>query len=269
MTVRQFLIISSICALNVSFKRAFAQDVPFLWPEGKQVAISLTFDDARLSQIETGTTLLDKNGIHATFYVIPETVEKNIKGWKNVVQKGHEIGNHSVRHPCTGNLRWSRNNALENYTVDQMKTELEEANANIEKLLGIKPNTFAYPCGQSFVGRGADAKSYIPTVAEMFVTGRNKVSQGMNDPLFCDFSNLVAVDSDNMDFEDVLTLIESAREGHQWIILAGHEIGDSGVQTTKTSMLKALIKYAKNSAHGIWIAPVGTVASHIDKQRKF
>src|SRR5690606_5594247 len=141
-----------------------------------------TFDDSRLSQIENGIALLDKNGVKATFYVIPETVEKNLKGWKNVVQKGHEIGNHSMRHPCTGNLKWSRNNALENYSIEQMATELEEANLHIESLLGVKPRAFAYPCGQTFVGRGVDTKSYIPVVATLFATGRSKYSHGANDP---------------------------------------------------------------------------------------
>lgn len=249
--------------------KAFAQESTFVWPEGKQVAISLTFDDSRLSQIETGVALLDKSGVKATFYVIPETVEKNIKGWKNVVQKGHEIGNHTVRHPCTGNLKWSRNNALENYSIEQMTTELKEANLNIERILGVKPRAFAYPCGQTFVGRGVDAKSYIPVVAALFVTGRNKIGQGANDPLFCDFSNLVAWDSDNKDFDEILALIESAREGQQWIILAGHEIGDTGIQTTRISTLKALIKYASNPAHGVWMAPVGTIASYIEEQRKY
>lgn len=247
----------------------FAQESSFVWPEERQVAISLTFDDSRLSQIDNGVTLLDKSGVHATFYVIPETVEKNLKGWKNVVQKGHEIGNHSMRHPCTGNLKWSRNNALENYSIEQMATELEEANLHIESLLGVKPRAFAYPCGQTFVGRGVDVKSYIPVVATLFVTGRNKNSHGANDPLFCDFSNLVAVDSDNKDIDEILALIESARKGQQWIILAGHEIGDTGIQTTRISTLKALLKYASNPANGVWIAPVGTVAAYIEKQRKY
>ena len=33
---------------------------PFKWPEGKKMAISLTFDDARITQIDKGIPLLDK-----------------------------------------------------------------------------------------------------------------------------------------------------------------------------------------------------------------
>ena len=136
------------------------------------------------------------------------------------MQSGHEIGNHTVRHPCTGNLEWSRNNALENYSTGQMKTELLEASNLIEKLLSVKPTTFAYPCGQTFIGRGTEAQSYISIVAEMFTTGRTKVNEGANDPLFCDFANLLAIDCDGKDFEQILPLIESAKTKNQWIILA-------------------------------------------------
>ena len=40
------------------------------WPEGKKTALSLTFDDARLSQVDQGLPLLDAYGVKATFYVL-------------------------------------------------------------------------------------------------------------------------------------------------------------------------------------------------------
>lgn len=52
------------------------------WPEGKQAAISLTFDDGRGSQVTGGTALLDEFGIKATFYVMPSAVEQKLEGWE-------------------------------------------------------------------------------------------------------------------------------------------------------------------------------------------
>lgn len=248
--------------------RAGAQ-TKFLWPEGKQVAISLTFDDGRISQVEGGIKLLNEYDVKATFYVVPMAVEKSLDAWKKTVEHGHEIGNHSVRHPCTGNFLWSRNTALENYTLEQMRSELIEANAQIEKLLGVKCEVFAYPCGQTFVGRGKETKSYVPIVAELFLSGRGWLDEGPNDPLFCDFAQLTGVESDGKDFEQVLPLIESARKNNQWLVLAGHEMSDPGAQTTRLTMLKALLEYAKDPANGVWIAPVGTVVKYIQEQRKF
>ena len=241
----------------------------FAWPDGKQVAISLTFDDARESQVEGGTTLLDQFGVKGTFYVVPADVERKLEGWKKAVASGHEIGNHSLKHPCSGNFPWARKKALENYSIEQIRQELVEANKQIQNLLGVQCTVFAYPCGQTFVGRGKDTKSYVPVVADIFLTGRGWLDEGPNDPQFCDFAQLKGIESDGKDFDQILPLIESAKKNKQWLVLAGHEMNETGTQTTRLSMLKKLLEYAQDPSHGIWIAPVGTVATYIKAQRKF
>lgn len=60
----------------------------------------------------------------------------------------------------------------------------------------------------------------------------------------------------------------STKKSHQWLVLAGHEMGQSGPQTTRLAMLKQLLEYAKDPANGIWIAPIGTVAKYVEEQRK-
>jgi hypothetical protein len=59
---------------------------------------------------------------------------------------------------------------------------------------------------------------------------------------------------------------KAAREG-RWLILAGHEIGDGGPQTTLVPTLEKLCDYAKNPAHGIWIDTVAAIAEYIQKIR--
>ena len=83
-----------------------AEPVPsgFIWPEGKKMALSLSFDDARPSQIDKGMPLLDKYGVKATFYLVLYHMEQRIEGWRQAVENGHEMGNHTLSHPCTGNF---------------------------------------------------------------------------------------------------------------------------------------------------------------------
>ena len=240
----------------------------FSWPKGKQVAISLTFDDGRTSQVDTGTALLDRYGVKATFYVVPSAVKQRVEGWKKAVKNGHEIGNHSLLHPCTGNFPWSRQKALEDYTLEKMQNELIVTNDSIQYLLDVKPKNFAFPCGQTFVGRGINTKSYVPVVAKLFTSGRGWLDEGPNDPTFCDFAQLTGMEMDGKDFDEILSLIKAAKETGKWLVLAGHEMGDSGPQTTRLAMLKDLMEYAQNPANGIWIAPVETVVEYIKKERK-
>ena len=235
----------------------------FKWPNGKRAAVSITFDDARTSQVDSGTALLDKYGVKATFFVVPATVEDRLDGWKKVVANGHEIGNHTINHPCTGNFSWSAKNALENYSLDDMRDELIECNKRIKELLGVESEVFAYPCGQKFIGRDTSTKSYVPLVAKMFIVGRGWRDEAMNNPDFCDLAQVSGIEMDGKNFDEILPLIEEVRTTGQWLILAGHEMGDSGVQTTRLKMLKQLIEYVQDPANGIWIAPVGTVAKYI------
>ena len=44
-------------------------------------------------------------------------------------------------------------------------------------------------------------------------------------------------------------------------------MGEEGFQTTRISMLRELIQYAKDPANGIWLATVGEVQAYIKKQR--
>lgn len=259
-----FITLTSFLSQNL-----FAQsNTNFSWPQDKEAAISLSFDDGRYSQVEGGTAFLDSLHTKATFYVIPSAVEERLEGRKNAVASGHEIGNHSLYHPCSGNFVWSRMHALENYTPDSMRAELTKANDLIQKLLGVKPIVFAYPCGQKFVGRGINTKSYVPLIAEMFITGRGFMEEIANDPIFTDFAQITGIEMDGKDFEQILPLLLEARKNGHWVVLAGHEMGEGGVQTTRLTMLRKLIAYAQEPGNKLWIAPVGTIATYIEQHRK-
>jgi len=240
---------------------------PIKWPDGKTVAVSLSFDDGRLSQVDKGITLLDQYNVKATFYLMPSSLKERLAGWKKAAVSGHEIGNHSLNHPCSGNFEWSRHKAIENYSLEQMRNELMDANKQIESLLGVKSEVFAYPCGQTFVGRGVNTKSYVPIVAELFLCGRGWMDEAPNDPTYCDFAQLTGVEMDGKDFEQIKPIIENARQHNYWLVLAGHEMNDSGDQTTRLSMLKKLMEYAQDPANGVWLAPVGTVAKYVQKNK--
>jgi beta-glucosidase len=239
----------------------------FQWPEGKKMGLSLTFDDARLSQVDKGIPLMDRYGVKGTFYVSPGNMLERLDLWKNAVKNGHDIGNHSLEHPCSGNFKWSGKSALENYTLERMRLELDSASRLIRDNLGIDAVSFAYPCGSTFVGRGVTAKSYIPVVASLFETGRGWLDEGPNDPGFCDLSQLTGMELDGKSFKEVLPLIKSAGENGQWLVFAGHEMSDGGRQTTLLSTLDSICMYASDPENDIWIDNVHNIASYIKEQR--
>ncbi|HPC97152.1 MAG TPA: polysaccharide deacetylase family protein [Sedimentisphaerales bacterium] len=243
------------------------QRTAFVWPEGKRAALSLTFDDARLSQAQVGLPLLDRYSVKATFYVSPAPFQAHLPAWKQALANGHEIGNHSLRHPCTGNFAFARDKALEDYTLAQMERELKEANRVIESAVGVRPATFAYPCGQTFVGRGAHLHSYVPLVARMFEAGRGWMDEAANDPAFCDPAQLLGVELDGRDFAAAKKLIDTAVENGSWLVFAGHEIGEGGRQTTRIDTLEAICRYARDPNNGIWIGTIQKIVRYVVEAR--
>lgn len=235
----------------------------FHWPNGYKAAVSLSFDDARTSQIDTGLALLRRLGVKVTFFVEPPGVEKRLAGWKQALADGHEIGNHTISHPCTGNYAFSLHNALENYDLTRMAQQIDDANAQIQKLLGARPRTFAYPCGQKFVGRGLDVESYVPLVAERFIVGRSYLSESSNDPRIVDLSQAMGTSFDNLDFAQMKQIVDEAVQQGRWVIFVGHEIGQRGIQVTDTHALEVLCRYLKDPANGIWLGTVEEIGLYV------
>ena len=241
----------------------------FRWPEGKNAAISLSFDDARKSQTEVGTALFERLGVRVTFYINPPRIEDNVAAWKKLAANGHEIGNHTSTHPCSGNFSWAREKALEDYSLERIREDMVTADEAIQQLLQVTPASFAYPCGETFVGRGRDVRSYVPLVAERFTTGRGFRHTTPNDPAFCDFAHLSGISSDNRSFEDLKPLVDRTIEQGLWLVLGGHEIGNAhNSHTTRVATLEALVSYVKDSRKGVWLDTVGVIADYVIRQRK-
>ena len=244
----------------------------FAWPPGVRGALSLTFDDSRPSQLEHGVPLFDRLRVRATFYVVPAAVMQRPDDWRRAVGGGHEAGGHTLTHPCTCNFGFSASRAsiLEDMTLEQMETEIRDSNAQIETLVGARPVSFAYPCGQKFVGRGERVQSYVPLVARHYLTGRGWRDEYFNAPDRCDLAQIAGVEFDGLDFAQVQPQIEEAARTGNWLVLAGHDIGtDARRQMTKVSTLEAICGYCRNPANGIWIDTVGAIGAYIRKSRRF
>jgi peptidoglycan/xylan/chitin deacetylase (PgdA/CDA1 family) len=249
----------------------------FHWPDGKRAAISLAFDDARLSQVDVGLDLLDQCGVKATFCVVPGGVKQRLEGWKRAVASGHEIGNHTTNHPCTINYGFSTH-VTENYTLEMMARDIDDANAEIQRLLGVTPTTFSYPCGGMFVGRGRQTESYVHLVAERFVVGlgvtedwtTDRYVPVLNNPALCDLAYIHVTsfgEMATMDFARLVEHVSNAVEEGRWVVFGGHEFGTQGRHVANTSVIQELCQYIKDPSRGIWVDTVGRIGGYIKNQR--
>ena len=137
----------------------------------------------------------------------------------------------------------------------------------IRATLGVKPVSFAYPCGQTFVGRGEQLQSYIPLVAKRFAVGRGFNQESDNDPAYCDLAHVAGIDFDGKPFDVLKGLIDSACSEGSWLVLAGHDVLRGGRQAVDAGVLDELCRYCLDPATGVWIDTIAAVGAYVRRVR--
>jgi len=67
----------------------------------------MSYDDAILSHLEHAIPDLNRAGMHGTFYIQgTNLVPESIDGWRMAAASDHELGCHSLFHPCSGEYDW-------------------------------------------------------------------------------------------------------------------------------------------------------------------
>jgi len=235
------------------------------FPDGRRAALSITFDDGRPTQLDFAVPILDRHGVRATFYVVPTRIAERADEWRRAAAT-HEIGGHSGVHPVPASRHGPGDDTLEMYTPARMKAELTRADDAIETMLGVRPQTYAYPAGFTYVGEGTRAASSVPLVARHYVAGRGYRSEFANDPEWCDFAQLQAAHVDGFDGAALGALVDDAIEQGRWLILVAHEIDGEGPWSLSSRALEELCRDATQRSE-LWVAAVLDVARHLRAQR--
>ena len=112
--------------------------------------IALTFDDGpHPYQTDKILALLEKYGIHATFFVVGENISYYTDVFRREVAAGHEIGNHTYHHTIFASC-----------TESQIKEELDTTADLIEEITGKRPTLFRPPEGNCTSIETAASKGY-------------------------------------------------------------------------------------------------------------
>ena len=104
--------------------------------EGKYV--SLTFDAAWGNEdTQELIDILGHYGVKATFFVVGEWVDKFPESVKALADAGHEVMNHSDRHPHMSKL-----------SAQKIVSEVSACSDKIQSVTGVRPTLFRCPYGE-------------------------------------------------------------------------------------------------------------------------
>lgn len=159
----------------------------FSWPNGAHAAVNLAYDDALDSQLDHAIPALNRYGFKGSFYLTlaSDTVRLRLDDWRTAAAGGHELGNHTLFHPCSASLpdrEWVEpQHDLDHITVAEMRERILLANSMLHAIDGQAERTFTAPCGDleaagvpyleavrpQFVAIKANAGGVTPDMAEL------------------------------------------------------------------------------------------------------
>lgn len=235
------------------------------WPGGAQAAVSLTYDDGVDSGLDHAIPDLERAGFRGSFYLpirsSPQVIPRRAD-WKKAFLDGHEVGNHTVRHPCRGRQHAYR---LEKYTPDEIRKEVLTAANWLDKNIGADEyRTFAYPCGNVAIGDPPDEGPFLSAVGSRHFAAR-LAGGGINDPSEV-AENPLKIKAAVIGYpngREVGPFIEHCEEAARlkgWAVYVFHGIGDHWLPT-KRSVHQQLIEHLRGRC--FWVAPLREVAKHI------
>lgn len=235
---------------------------------GKRAAVVLTYDDALNVHLDHAIPALDSLGFKATFYLIGNSgaLDKRIPEWRKAASKGHELGNHTLFHPCAsgpGRSFVTTETDLRNYTVARMVNEMRLTNTLLKSIDGKSGRTFAYACGDMRIGDTL----YFETMKEEF-TGARGVRSEM--PLISgvDLNNVPSYMINGQSGEELITLVKQAMENGRLLVFLFHGVGGEHGLDVSLKAHSQLLRFLKQNESSIWVAPMTEVATYIMKHNE-
>lgn len=240
------------------------------WPDGAKAAVVLTYDDALPSQLDHAVPALDAAGLKGTFF-LANVRAQDVARWRAVARDGHELGNHTIFHPCrAAAFPADPRYTTEAYTPASMLKEIAQQNVLLTALDGKTRHGFATPCGETKVG-GVDyleplrmlglvtyARGVSATPAEV------SANASTIDPMHISARGFGEGDAAAA---RMIAFVEEAEAGGGMAVLLFHGVGGDHLAVTDAQH-RAFIAWLKAHHRELWVTTLQQALNWADGQPK-
>jgi peptidoglycan/xylan/chitin deacetylase (PgdA/CDA1 family) len=252
----QVLIVAVLASAPVAAQTA--------WPKGKVAAVVLTYDDALASQLDIAIPQLDAVRLKGTFFLSGRLTPPALNRWRSAQRRGHELGNHSVNHPCPRAMLPDRqDHHADDYTVERMLDEIAAMNMTLAALDGREPRTFSVPCSQMLVG----GKDYTDALRQSKLvryarTGGDAWNSVVTEPARLDVFQVPSYGPvDKPGAAELIAYVERVRAARGLGVLQFHGVGGDYLEVTADSHA-ALLRHLRQSPD-IWVGTFQEVMDYV------
>ncbi|MDZ7876222.1 MAG: sialate O-acetylesterase [Saprospiraceae bacterium] len=236
--------------------------------KGKKTAVVLTYDDALNVHLDNAIPILDSLQLKASFYLSGafDGCKKRLRDWRKAAQNGHELGNHTLFHPCDGSKSgrsWlTAERDMSKYSVQRMTDEIKATNILLEAIDGKNKRTFAYTCGDMTI----DGKSFMDSLHNDFVAAR-AVRHEMHSLSEVDLYNVDCYAINGETGAQMIDLVKKSMESGKLLVFLFHGVGGEHGLNVDLQAHRELLYFLKNNEKDVWVAPMLEVAEHIRKMQ--
>jgi peptidoglycan-N-acetylglucosamine deacetylase len=249
------LIILIVAAVSV---KVYAQ---FTWPNGAKAAVVFTYDDGLDCHLDVAIPQLDEFGFKGTFYCTgnSQSLYNRTEDWREIARNGHELGNHTLFHPCNGEqFDWVKPEYdLNKYTIEQLLAELKTASTLMKAIDGKEKRTFAYTCSNVSIGDNDFSEEIQPLFTAARADGPiPETMQGYN--VYKAPSWMV---EDNKT-EDLIAYVEEAKTKGTIAVFMFHSVG-GGYLNVGAKEHRELLQYLNKHRDEFYIGTFMEVMEYI------
>jgi peptidoglycan/xylan/chitin deacetylase (PgdA/CDA1 family) len=232
----------SVVAMSLMGAAAYAGPITTVPWNGYPGAVSFTFDDCEISQLNNLGDYFEKNqDIKVTFFLTGGMNAGNQSKYFPMAEKGHEIGNHSKTH---SDLTKSNN----------LKGEITDYKNDLEQRSKAEVVSFATPyCYYNDAVEAEIAKAHI---VNRNCQGATKYKWN-EEPVW----ERISSDCYQGNTQQSKGNMSEAKQKNAWTVQLNHGVdgGGFGYGITPSDMI-SIMDEAK--AQGLWRAPMGRVAAY-------
>jgi peptidoglycan/xylan/chitin deacetylase (PgdA/CDA1 family) len=240
----------------------------FAWPQGRKAAVSLAYDDALASHLDNAIPALDRHRLKGSFYLqlSRDTVWTRTEEWRAAARNGHELGNHSVFHQCSGRgagREWvGPSQDLDAATIAQMVAQVEFADMLLAQLDGRTQRSFTVPCGD----RQAKDGDYVAAIAGRYIGIKVPGDAVVADMATLDPAAVPVLAPEGLSGAQLIALVEEAGRKGTMINLTFHGIGGDYLQISNEAH-DELLAWLDAHRDDYWVATFGETMAWVRQQQ--
>ncbi len=231
---------------------------------GKKCAVVLTYDDAIVEHLDNALPVLDSLNLKATFYITAyaQACRERMNDWKKAAANGHELGNHTLYHPCIGNIagrEWVKPAYdLSQYSVQRITDEIRMTNVFLQALDGKTQRTFAFTCADTKAG----GKEFFQALKNDFIAARS-VRNDMHTIDKIDLYNTDCFLVNGQSAEEMIGWVQKAMETQSLLVILFHGVDGGNALNVSLPAHSRLLHFVKDNEKDIWITPMVEAAAYI------